>query len=422
MRKILLVSIGFLFAFSIVYSQSNPLDKKMEKAYSLIEKDKIDDAEKYMVKLLSENPDYGPGWDYLCKIRYKQYTQSKSLDNIFGGDIVVTTKDEKGKDIKNNNDSLGKNLMKMLNDIKPSKIAYDKYLYTLRQATLLSNDAYYSSQVLRTNFIDEETDTAVSRKALKYFNDAESEFEKKNYNDAAKLYKRAIGEQPDFYKAALYMGDCFYYLGNYIEAINSFKKAVEKFPNALEPRKYLIDAYAKEKLYSEALTEVFSAMAVYPDQSIAFAKMDDALYLNNKTLDIKWIPRGTFPNKIISDSSRLNKYQPSADELICKSPWTFYKNSFSSIQTFCNEKGIVEKSNTLTKSGYMEVYGWEEMLKNSQDPLLDEARRMQKDGFLDCYVLVTCFHFDFYDQYIDFVGKNKSRITEYYTKYLLTAK
>ncbi len=421
MKKNLLLIFSFLLSFSLAQSQSNPLEKKMEKAYKLVEKDKIDEAGDYMEKLLTAYPGYGPGWDYFIKIRYQQYLNSKNADNIFGGNITVTTKDEKGKKVEEKDDSLAQSLMKMLNEIKPSKIAFDKYKYTMREATLFSNDAFYSSMLLRTNFVDEPRDTAVGRKALKYFNDAEEKFEKKNYSDAAKLYKRAIDEQPDFYKAALYMGDCFYYIGNYIEAIKSFKCAVEKFPNELEPRKYLMDAYAKEKLYEETLAEAISAMAVYPDQSIAFSKMDDALYLNDKKLDIKWIPRGIFPNRIISDSSTLNKYQPKT-ELECKSPWTFYKNSFSTINSFCNEKGIIEKPNKLTTSKYMEVYGWEEMLKNSQDPILDEARKMQKDGYLDCYVLVTCFHFDFYDQYLDFAENNKSRITEYYKKYIIAVK
>lgn len=421
MKKVLLITTCFLLAVSISFSQSNPLDKKMEKAYKLVDKGKLEDADKYIVKLLDDNPDYGPGWDYLSKLRYKQYLNSKNMDNIFGGNVVITSTDKDGNKIKPENDTLGNKLMELLNNIKPSKTAFDKYIYTMRRATLSANDAYYCSLLLRNNFIDVAYDTTVSKKALKYFDNAEIQFEKKNYNDAARLYKRAIELQPDFYKAALYMGDCFYYLGNYVDAINSFKAAIEKFPNALEPRKYLIDAYAKEHLYKEAVGECILAMAVFPDQSIAFAKMEDALYLNKQALNIKWTPRAIFPNKIIAEKpdSHINKYVPET-ELVDKAPWDFYKNSLSTISSFCNEKGIIVKPNTLTQTKYMEVYGWEQMLKNSQDPLLDEARRMQQDGYLDCYVLVTCFHIDFYDQYADFIGKNKSRLTEYYKKYIIS--
>lgn len=423
MKKTILILTCVLLSFSAIFGQSNKLDKKMEKAYSLAEKGKLDDAEKYVEDLLEENPDYGSGWDYLSKIRYKQYQNSKSLDNLFGGNVVVTTKDKDGNEVKSENDSLGKNLMEMLNKIKPSQTAYDKYVYTMRRAILTSNDAYYCSQMLRNNFIDEECDTAVSKKALKYFNDAEDEFEKKNYYEASKLYKRAIDAQPDFYKAALYMGDCFYFQKNYTDAITSFKQAVEKFPNALEPRKYLIDAYIKDHLYDKALEEAIMAMTVYPDQVIAFVKLEDALYLNEKTQNIKWTPRAVFPNKILSENagSELNKYTPKK-ELPENEPWSFYKKSLSAISDYCNEKGIIVKPNDFTQTKYLEIYGWEEMLNNSNDPLLDEARRMQKDGYLDCYVLVTCFHFDIYDQYSDFVSENRSRVIEYYNKYTVNKK
>jgi len=289
----------------------------------------------------------------------------------------------------------------------------------MRQATLVSIDAARSSQWLRVFFIDPEVDTAVSKKALKYFNDAEKEFEAKNYASAAKLYKRAVDEQPDFYKASLYMGDAFYFMGNYTEAIKSFKAAVEKFPNLLEPRKYLTDAYSKEHLFDKALEEAIHTMSVYPDVSM-YMKLDDAAYLNNKTLGMKWIPRGVFPNRIVPDSSDILYKDPNSKP--ATAPWTYYQAALASVKDYCNDKGVIVKQNSLTESKYLEVYSWEQMLKNSSDPILDNAKQMQKDGYLDCYVLITCFHYDFYDQYTDFVSNNQKKIDEYYARYITPLK
>jgi tetratricopeptide (TPR) repeat protein len=275
------------FIFSLLFltasglsAQSNKLDKKMEKAYTLVKDGKYEDADKYLEKLLDENPEYGAGWDYLIQVRYKEYVDSKKADGIFSGNVTVTTKTKDGKAVKAEDDSLSKKLMEMLNTISPSKIAFSKYKYTMRKATLVTDDAFASSFRLRNHFVDKEIDTMVSKKALKYFNEAEDEFQKKNFANASKLYKRAVDEQPGFYKASLYLGDCYYFLGNYPDAIISFKSAVEKFPDQLEPRKYLIDSYAKEHLYSDALDQAILAMCVYPDQSLA-TKLDDAAYLNN---------------------------------------------------------------------------------------------------------------------------------------------
>ncbi len=417
MKKHILL-LGFMFTAFGLMAQSNKLDKKMEKAQDLVDKGKYNDADEYVVKILNDHPEYGSGWDYLRMIRYKEYKDSKQSDNLFSN-ITVTTKDKDGKDVKGG-DSLTNALMDMLSKVKPSKVAFNKYIYTLRLGTLMAEDAHNCSVYIRTNFIDPPVDTAVSKKALKYFNNAEDEFQKKNYDQAAKLYKRALDEQPDFYKASLYLGDCYYAMDNFTDAITSFKAAVERFPNLIEPRKYLADAYLKGKFFSNALDECINSMKVYPESDMV-VRMDDAAYLSNKKLDIKWTPRPVFPNKMANkDTSKeeLNTYKPDK-ELEAKGPWIAYQAAMAKIKDNCNEKGIITKTSALTQSPYMEVFAWEEMLKNSTDPSLDEARRMQKDGYLDCYVLVTCFHYDFYDQYLDFATKNGNKITEYYKKYIV---
>src|ERR1035437_33599 len=417
MKKTFLLFITFCFSVTFSMAQTNKLDKKLEKANELVTDNKLDDAEKYVENILEKNPEYGSGWDLLAKILYMQYKSSKQMDNLFGN-ISVTTKDKNGKEVKKENDTLSNQLVEMLNAMKPSKKAYNKYIYNLRKATLFSNDAYHSSMYLRIYFVDTEVDAALSKKALKYFNDAEEEFSKKNYEKAALLYKRAISEQPDFYKASLYLGDAYYASGNYVDAISSFKDAVQRFPKLLEPRKYLTDAYFKEKMYDKSLDEAIHSFLIYSDLSMA-VKLDDAAYFNNQKIDIKWMPRAVFPNKIEPENKKsdLNVYED-PNKLVAEKQWVSYQNALPKIKSFCNEKGLITQANSLTQSKYLEVYSWEEMLKNSAEPSLEDARKMQKDGYLDCYVLVTCFHFDLYDQYLDFVTNNKTKVIEYYKKYI----
>jgi tetratricopeptide (TPR) repeat protein len=416
MKKTLLLIAAICIQAITLFSQSNPLDKKLEKVYALADKEKYKDATEYLEKLLEENPEYGKGWDVLLKLRYKDYQDSKATDGLFNN-LSITTKDKNGK--KTENDSMTNALTAMLTKYSPSKIAFSKYLYTMRQALLTSDDAYQSSALIRSLNIDPETDTAVSKKALKYFNEAEEEFGKKNYAAAAKIYKRAIEEQPDFFKASLYMGDCFYFTEDYINATESFKAAKSTFPNLLEPRKYLIDSYAKQQLYDKCLDECIQAMCLYPDLIVA-AKLDDAAYYMNKKIDFKWTPRAVMPNKMIDTTqSSLNEYKPEKPKTVT-APWTFYQKALDSMKPNCNVKGIITTPNKLSEAGYLEVYSWEEMLKNSTDPSLEQARKMQKDGFLDCYVLVTCFHYDFYDQYHDFVTKRKDKVMQYYKKYIVS--
>ncbi|MDP4267000.1 MAG: tetratricopeptide repeat protein [Bacteroidota bacterium] len=416
MKNLIALIIISFFCGTVVYSQTSKLDKRLEKAQSYLKKDKPEEAASYLNDVLKENPEFGEGWDLLVKIRDNQYEKSKKTDYLLNGNFTVITTDKEGKVVKPENDTLGQSFIKTLKEISPSKKAQEQYIYDARRATLLCNQAYYASMILRINFVDYEVDTNVNKKALKYYDEAEEEFQNKNYEKAARLYKLAIEKQPDFYKASLYLGDAYYFSGSYDNALKYFSEAADKFPNMLEPRKYLVDTYFKLNLYKQATDELINSFKVYPDLS-NFEKLHDILYLDGKRLRIKWIPRGCFPNKI--DTGKCGKIEVK-DELKTENStcWIQYRNAAENIRKYCDEKGVITKTNQLTKSKYLEVYSWEEMLKNSHDPALDQARIMMNEGFLDCYALITCFHIDIYDQYLDFVSKNKEKITEYFQRHI----
>ena len=86
--------------------------------------------------------------------------------------------------------------------------------------------------------------------------------------------------------------------------------------------------------------------------------------------------------------------------------------TISEISTIFKDKGEVYFRKIETK--YLEIYSWEKMLAESEDKSLDEAKKMQELGYLDCYVMITCFHQDFYEQYQDFAANNKDRIIKYF--------
>jgi tetratricopeptide (TPR) repeat protein len=409
-----LFTLAFCIAINVAATaQTNPLDKKLEKATEYIRQDKLDEAEKYTEKLLEKNPSYGDGWDLLAKIRYMQYENAKATDGIFSN-LKFTTKDENGKEIKD--DTLTQKLAAMMSEIKPSEKALSKAVYTMRKATTQARDAWQSSAYLRILYVDVNIDSNVSKKALRYFHDAEQQFEEKNYNKAALLYKRALEEQPDFYKASLYLGDCYYALENYADAMTAFKASSEKFPFALEPAKYLADAYAKSGLYDKATEQCINTLTIYPDLTM-MQKLENIVYLNGKELEIGWTPREVLPNRYVDTTVKnINEYKPD-DDKNSKGPWAAYTAVYNKALPYCNSKGILAP-NPLTSSRYLEVYSWEEMLKNSTDPSLEEARKMQKLNYLDCYVLVSCFHYDFYPQYRDFIANNKEKVVRYYKSFI----
>ena len=424
MRKtltFLLLSTMLILMQSSLFAQTNPAEVKLEKVYKLLKKDKVDDAEERLIGILKEYASFGKGWDLLSEIRSFQHKQSKSEPNLFGN-ISITTKDEDGNEIKPENDSLAQRFMDLLSKMDPSELAYSKYLFTLRKATLHSNTAYRSSVWLRNELRVPQVDTMVSTKALKYYNKGETEFAAKNYNKAANFYKRALEHQPDFYKAQLYLADSYYFLGYYLEAIKYFKLCSEQYPSTLEPRKYLIDSYGKEGLYEKALEEAIGSMLVYPDLS-NLSKFEDLVYALDKKVTVEWQPRSVFPLAIYNEDKDggFNQYSD-PDESDPSEHWEFYADAQEAIEQYCDKKGVIITPNSLTDARYLEVYGWEQMLENSNSEELAQARKMQQRGYLDCYVLISCFHDDLYDQYHHFVTNNREKALAYFHDVVVTAK
>ena len=413
-----------MLCFSVFSTaQSTNRDVELEKAKILVADNKLDDADKALVSLLKDEPTYGEGWDLLTDIRHQQYQNSKSTNamlggkSLFSGNFTITTTDKDGKVVKGGNDSLAQELRAMLTSIDPVKRAFSKFNYTARKATMLTRTAFGASAYLRIYNVDLEIDTNLNEQALKYFNDAEKEFEDKNFNKAANLYRQAIEQQPDFYKARMYLGDCYYFMNIYNEAVTAFKASRDKFPFLLEPRKYLTDCYWKLTAYDKATEEAINSMTVYPDY-IMMAKMENMAYMDHHNVSIKWTARGVLPNRL-KRKEGFNDYSEAGDD-VTTGPWTSYVAAGDAISSYCDSSGMIVKANSLTTSPYMEVYSWEQMLKkNPDDKSLDEARKMQKQGYLDCYVLVSCFHYDIYQQYHHFATNNKEKIIAYFKAFNL---
>ncbi len=401
MKKIILTLIVTAASISFGFSQNADLDKRMNKVYTLLEKNKIEKASEQLEEVLDDYSYYGKGWDLLSKIKQKQWNDNKGQRGTYSITVEGGGDEESQK--------MASDLAAMMNAMVPSYAMYDAYVNTLRMATLKSNTAYSSAILLRNEKVSVNVDTNISEKAMVYYQVAEKAFQQGNYNEAAKNYQKAVEEEPNFYKASLYLGDSYYFIKNYNEAISKFKEAKEKFPYKLEPRKYLLDAYAKEGLYSNSIEEGIASFTVYPDISM-YGKLQYVVDLNGGDLDIGWTQRGCFPMVVNNSITDVISNENNA--------WYQYQLAGNKMLEHCDENGRILESNGLTKTKYLEVYCWEQMLQNSGDDEFVEAKKMQEQGYLDCYVFVTCFHQDLFTQYQDFALNNSDRITEYFNAFI----
>ncbi len=404
------------------YAQKTGYEKKMKKVYDHLRKNELDKASEKLNKVLEENPRYGKGWDLLAKIELQRYEDSKRYSGVLNMDnIKIEVTSEEGADSvdKAESDSIVNSLQELFKQIDPAKMRKEEYINALRKGTFYADDAYYCSMLARAEFVEVMVDTNVSPKAIKYYRTAEKHFIDKNFKKAATFYLRATEKDPDFFKARLYLGDSYFFLGDYPYAIKIFNECHERFPHKMEPVKYLADAYNKEGLHDKAREACVKSFLIYPDLSM-FTKHEDAAYLGGYDVDIQRIYRGVFPNQIddTTVSFTLESSKLTVEEVEAPGDWAHYIRAKDKIKDFCDAKGMVVKPNDLTKSQYLEVYSWENLIANSSDPIFDEAKRMQMDGYLDCYVLISHFHHDFYDQYAHFAANNPDKVKTYFDKYL----
>lgn len=403
MKKTIILLFSFLLTLpTISKSQNAEVEKTLKKVNKLIDKNKFEKAANKMDDLLLKYPGFGSGWDILTAIKERIWQDHKRFDSFLSGNIVVEYEGVENEEQQKKLDSL--NLKDLLIQISPSKRAYRDYLFTMKKAVAHSNTAFRSSINLRSLYRTTDVDTNVTEKAIEYFNAGEQEFNRKNYEDAIIQYQKALDIQPNYYKAKLYIGDSHYFLKNYDKAIEIFEEAKNLQPQFLEPRKYLIDAYARKKLYASCLTESIDAFATYPDLSMRF-KFEDAVRLNDKKLTVGWTPRGCLPNRITEEKTN--------EKDIATSSWKHYQNAKIEFAKH-HDTDIIINKDAYEKVKYLEVYSWEKMIEKSTPSELKDAKKMRKAGYLDCYVFLTCFHPDIYNQYRHFADNNRDKIIEYF--------
>jgi tetratricopeptide (TPR) repeat protein len=369
--------------------------KTYEKAWGYYDKGDYEKAIKKLQPLLDAHNQNDKLWSSMVEFYLKRYNAEKKREMQELMDQLMKSLASKKKNTTIN--------------ITPgkSKQYWGDFIEICSRATLKAENQEDASIYLRLSIVDHPVDTAVKKEAKEKFKEAEEEFGKKNYAAAIDLYREALKIDSSYYKAILYIGDCMWNNNQSESALGYYFTAIRMQPNLLEPRKYLVDAYISMKHYEKAYEECINAITVHPDVGM-FLKMDKIAKNLNKDFDRHWMSR------------RYSINQPDFDQgAISEEPWKYYREAKAMISSYCDENGVIIKSNSLTKQKYMETYCWEYMLKKSNDPSLEFARKAMLENYLDCYVFVSMYHVTLDSQYQHFSKENKDKIRNYINKYLV---
>ena len=368
----LLIQFLLVVQLTQAVAQTNPAVKKAIHTFDLGNYNKgIVEMEKIV-----ENESSTDNWDILINLYYRRYKYANAPES-------VETENKRTE-------------------------YFNELIYKCKTATLYSQSPL-ASQLLRNYFIDVHPNDSIAEDAKKEYHLAEKFFKAKDYSNTKLYYLKALKIQPNYYKATIYLGDTYWYLNKIDSAIFYFKKGIAMQPTFLEPHIYLLEALISNKKNAEVKNEFDNTLCIYPDITM-FTTFANYNKKQGIKFDRHWIKRGSEIN-VMGDTPKK------PDNAV----WLSYQTAKDDIKEFCDSDGIIQNSNAFTNSKYLEVYSWEKMLNNANQ-LPEEfafAKKMYDSGYLDCYVFISAFHFDFYEQYKDFVLNNKDKIKKYVETYLM---
>ena len=365
MRALYLLLLSILTYTSVAQEEND-----VESALKVFHKDKekgIAKMEKTMVN--STNSKY---WDVLVKMYYESFLES-------GSDRSSTNR------------------------------KYDNFINTCRRSTQFSRSPL-GSMYLRTYCSENDPDSLVAKASKDLVVKANTFINEKNFEAALQSYKNAVKSSPAYFNAFMQMGDCYRMMKMPDSAISAYKQAISISANHVDAWTGLVHAMIDKSDFVFVIDAATTGLTVYPDEEL----FNLYYYIQNKqkkTFNRYWFPRRYTINSF--------KYE---NEPVEEIPWKIYREAKEEIKPFCNKDGIIILENNLTKAKYMEVYAWEKMLKRPECTRManfDFPRRMQTAGYLDCFVLFSMFHNDFYEQFKHFSQNNKKKLTKYIETYLL---
>ena len=125
----------------------------------------------------------------------------------------------------------------------------------------------------------------------------------KNYPEAIRLAKQGLAVSPDYTDIQLLLGRLYVMEKQFDNGVNELKKVLAKQPNHVDALNYIVNGYAEQKKYDEAIH--------YADQFLKYYTADEAMTV--KKLDFVRLNAGEKEAYLLSDS--LKKQFPKSDRI-----------------------------------------------------------------------------------------------------------
>jgi tetratricopeptide (TPR) repeat protein len=262
--------------------------------------------------------------------------------------------------------------------------------------------------------------------------EGEAAFAQKDFRKALEMYQTALLFDPNLYEAALFTGDVYYATNEHKKAGEWFERASKINPDRESAYRYWGDSLMQQSLVTEAGDKFVEAYLAEP-----YSRLSRAAFLNwgqkaNLNLDHPHveIPTDVTPKQeggatITLDPNSLKK----DDKTGAGAAWMTYgliRASWAMTEfakQYPNEKKYrhtLKEEAAALRAAVKSYQGEKAKNPKGADQSLDILAKLEKEGFLESFILLALPDEGIAQDYLDYRHANLETLRRYVKQYVLT--
>ncbi len=256
--------------------------------------------------------------------------------------------------------------------------------------------------------------------AEKLMNEAESLYAQSKYDEAIKLFEKALAVDPKIYMAGTSGGDSYVAKGDWENAEKWYQKAIAIDPNRETAYRYSATPLMKQKKYDQARDRYIEAYIAEPYNPMSLRGINQWAQVTGKALahpDVE-IPEITFDSKGKAVPKSL---VVATDPFV--SPWLAYLTTRESWKTEKFSKAF-PKDQPYRRSLVEEAEALRAAVKAAQDQKSSNKQfellsRIDKDGLLEAFILLANADEGIVRDHAEYLKNNRPKLRLYVANYVI---
>ena len=256
--------------------------------------------------------------------------------------------------------------------------------------------------------------------AEKLMNEGESFFARSQYDDAIKLFTKALEIDPKIYQAGTSGGDSYVAKGDFENAEKWYQKAIAIDPNRETAWRYSATPLMKQKKYDQARERYIEAFIVEPYNSMSSRGINQWAEIVGKNLGH---PEVKVPEFQIDENGLIVPKALIADTDKELSPWKAY---FAVRETWMKEKFLKASpsSKEYRHSVQEEVEALRAAVRSAQEKKaktkhFDILAKLDTDGLLEAFVLLGLPDRGIAADHAEYLKNNRPKLRKYVADYVI---